>query len=71
MFGWARLIFMTGGCGFFIIATGSYQPHMARNWAGQYCTSPEGCVYPEWIMVGMALLIGAYVLYRSRDPWAL
>jgi hypothetical protein len=70
MAGWAKLIFVMAGCGFFVIATGSYQTQNARNWAGQFCTSQEGCVYPEWIMVGMALLVGAYVLYRSKDPWS-
>jgi hypothetical protein len=70
MFGWAKLIFMLAGCGIFIIATSSYQSHNSRNWAGQFCNATDGCIYPEWIMVGTALLIGAYVLYRRKDPWS-
>ena len=63
-----KIIFLLAGSGVFVLATGSYQSYQSSNWAGQYCASQDGCFHPEWIFVGTALLIAAFLIYRRDAP---
>lgn len=70
MFLWAKSIYAIAGVGIFMLVNG-YRPRNGSTWAKQFCVQPEGCLYPEWILVGLACLIGACLMYTSRDPWQL
>jgi hypothetical protein len=66
MFPWLNSIFLTIGCGLFVL-TGAHQSHGSLNWAAQYCAAVEGCTRTEWAVVGTALLLAACVMSIRRD----
>jgi hypothetical protein len=66
MFSWINRIFITAGCGLFVL-TGAHQAYGSVNWAGQYCGLLEGCTHSKWIVLGSALAICACVMCTQRD----
>jgi len=52
--------------GAFFIASGWQTQTQTTNIFGQECWG-AGCLHPEWIAVGVGILVAAFLFYRHSD----
>lgn len=63
----AVLAVLLAGVGVFLAAS-TLQDANSVNWAGQICGRKQSCARPEWLGLGVGLLIAACFVYLGKIP---